>query len=799
MNAVQARLLGMHTDQRLALAKERHLAGDLAAARSLYEAVLADEPAHDDALFRLAVLDLQEGRYEASLARLDRAVKLAPHHARYRFARAQVLAALSRFDEAIEMYRTLLAPDTVSADVWFALALAFEAKGDLRQAIAAYESAVALEPAQVDALNNLGNCHRRLGNTGAAEAAYRRVLEMQPENAHALTNLGTLAQAAGRGAEAIDLLYDAIGAAPDSPVCLLNLGVALSEQRHFEEAVVMLERVLELDPQFPQAAYNLGNTFHATGQYREAQLQYRNALALDARHADALNNLGNVCKALGEYKAAAEAFEAAIAARPGFVDAYSNAGNLMRSLHRMDEAAGYFRAALSFDPAHSASYNNLGNVMKDIGALDECVDCYRRAVACDPHNVVAHSNLVYALSFQTDDPAAVLDEARRWAAQHEAPLRAARVPHVRGQGEAASAQRLKIGYVSPDFREHCQALFLMPLLSHHDRAAFEIVCYSTVERPDDTTRQLASHADVWKEVHALDDRQLADAIRADGIDILVDLTMHMADGRPLTFARKPAPVQAAWLAYPGTTGLGAIDYRLTDPRLDPPSNDTFYSERTLRLPDSFWCYDPLTDTPAVDALPATRNGYLTFGCLNNTCKLTDRTFALWSPVLRALPEARLVLLAPEGEARIRLARRLDAQGIAAERVTFMPFRPRENYLHTYHHIDIGLDAVPYNGHTTSLDSYWMGVPVVTRVGTTAVARGGLSQLHNLGLIELAADSDDAFVRIAVQLASDLPALATLRASLRERMQRSPLMDGARFARNVEAAYRQMWREWCAGS
>jgi protein O-GlcNAc transferase len=802
----------MRTDQCLALAKERHLAGDLASARTLYETVLTDEPANADVMFRLGVLGLQCAAYSDALSWLDRAIALAPRESRYQFARGQVLSAAGRFDDAIDTYRALLAFDATSADLWFALASALQSSGDARGAVAAYESSAALDPALADALNNLGNCHRQLGAPELAQDAYRRALAVQPDHASALTNLGTLLQESGQIDAAIGLLIEALRSAPDSPTCLLNLGVARYAHRQFDEAAVLLTRTLELDPHFPEAAYNRGNALHALGRRRDAQAQYRNAVALDPQHADAYNNLGNVSKELGEYKTASEAFDAAIRVRPGFVAAYNNAGNLMRTLRRTADAEALFEAALAVDPDHSVSHNNLGNVLKDCGALDEGIVHYRRAIESDPDNVVAHSNLAYALTFQAEDGEAVLEECRRWSAQHETLLRAARHPHT---NERSQHRRLRIGYVAADFRDHCQALFTVPFFSHHDHEQFEIFCYASVERPDDVTRRLAGYADVWRDVRELDDERLAQQIRADGIDILVDLTMHMADGRPLLFARKPAPVQVAWLAYPGTTGIEAIDYRLTDPNLDPldpvdvkgqrnargghtPStSDSHYTERSLRLPDSFWCYDPLTDEPAVNALPALTADTLTFGCLNNPCKLTDRTLAIWSTVLHEVPQARLLLMAPAGNAHQNLARRMERQGIDIQRVGFLPFQPRADYLRTYHQIDLGLDTFPYNGHTTSLDSFWMGVPVVTRVGATAVGRGGLSQIVNLGLDELAAYSDEEFVRIAVELAADRTRLADLRKSLRPMMEQSPLMDGARFARNVEAAYRQMWQEWCA--
>ncbi len=257
-------------------------------------------------------------------------------------------------------------------------------------------------------------------------------------------------------------------------------------------------------------------------------------------------------------------------------------------------------------------------------------------------------------------------------------------------------------------------------------------------------------------------------------------------------------MQVCWLAYPGTTGLETIDYRLTDPHLDPPGlNDDDYSEQSIRLADTFWCYDPLSSQPAVNALPALEKGHITFGCFNNFCKVNAGVVKLWAQVLKAVDRSQLLVLAPEGSHRHDTLDLLEQEGVTPDRVTFVAGRPRAQYLELYHRIDVGLDTVPYNGHTTSLDSFWMGVPVITIVGRTVVGRAGLSQLRNLGLPELIAESPEQYVRTAAGLANDLRRLAGLRATLRERMLNSPLMDAPRFARNVEAAYRRMWRRWCA--
>jgi len=311
---------------------------------------------------------------------------------------------------------------------------------------------------------------------------------------------------------------------------------------------------------------------------------------------------------------------------------------------------------------------------------------------------------------------------------------------------------------------------------------------------------LATSADGWRDTTHLADEQLADQIRQDQIDILVDLTMHMAHGRPLLFARKPAPIQVCWLAYPGTTGLTTMDYRFTDPHLDPPGDqDQYYSEHSIRLPDSFWCYQPLFDELAVNPLPVLTNGDVTFGCLNNFCKVNASVLDLWAQVLRAVDRSRLLLLAPGGSPRPRTHQTLRQHGISPDRVTFVDRRPLQDYFRLYQQIDICLDTFPANGHTTSLDAFWMGVPVVTFAGQTAIGRGGLSQLTNLGLPELVAHTPEQFVQIATALAGNLPRLSQLRATLRDRLQSSPLMDAPRFARNVENAFRQMWRHWCAST
>jgi protein O-GlcNAc transferase len=782
----------MTTDHLMELATGRHRAGDLAEARRLYRQILADVPTHAPALFRCGLLELQEGHPEPALALIEQAASLDPDEPRYHVGLGQALQTLGHFADAAAAYRRALRAERGSADAHFGLGAALQAQGKYAEAIDAYEHAVRFQEDHFGALNNLGNCQQRCGRFADAAAAYTRALALRPGEAGAMANLGTALQGVGRLDEAVELLRAAIELEPHATPHAVNLGIALCRRRDFAAAQTVLAAALARDPASADAAFNLGNAVHALGHSREAADLYQRAAELRPGFADALVNLGNMHRETGDFAAAATAYEAALRAKPDSVIAMNNAACLLRTQGRFDEAEDLLQRALSVDPRHSALHDNLGSVLKDMGEIDAAIESFRRSLQLDPGNAATHSNLAYALSFQSSQAQPILEECLRWDRRFGGGPPAA--PHQRS--DRSPLRRLRIGYVSPDFRDHCQSLFTIPLLSQHDHAAFEIFCYSSVERADAHTRRIAALADVWRDVRTLDDDALAAVIRNDRIDILVDLTMHMARGRPLTFARKPAPVQIAWLAYPGTTGMRAMDYRISDPRLDPVGIETHASERTIRLPDSFWCYDPLTSEPPVNALPALARGYLTLGCLNNPCKLTDHTLRLWGAVMQALGGSRLLLLAPPGRQRQRLSQRLAAHGIAAERVDLIPYRARAAYLRSYHDIDFGMDTLPYNGHTTSLDALWMGVPTITRVGQTCVGRGGLSQLFQLGLGELAAATDDAFIDAAVALAQDIPRLAELRQELRPRLERSPLMDAPRFARHMESVYRGVWSAHC---
>lgn len=534
---------------------------------------------------------------------------------------------------------------------------------------------------------------------------------------------------------------------------------------------------------------------HQAGRLQAAEQIYRQILQASPDQPDALHLLGVVAHQSGHHQAAVAHIRRAIALRPGSPSYYNNLGAAYRALGSLDDVVDCCRRAVAMKPDYVDAHNNLGMAYKDQGRLDDAIEAFREARELSPRDTEVWSNLLYTLWFNPDySLAEISQEHDRWNRALAEPLTKQAAPHA---NDRSRARRLRVGYVSPDFRRHSVGRFLLPLLEAHDRRRFEIFCYASVVAPDDMTERFQAESDTWRDVRGLSDEQVADVVRRDAIDILVDLTMHMGGNRLLMFARKPAPVQVTYLAYCGTTGLTAIDYRLTDPHIDPPGREEpHYSEKSLRLPDTSWCYRPLEAAPEVGPLPAAGAGHVTFGCLNNFCKVSEAALQAWAQLLKAVPGSRLLLHAGRGSHRQRTELDLGKRGVEAERLAFCDLLPIDEYLQLYNRIDVALDPFPYGGGTTTCDALWMGVPVVSLAGATPVGRAGLSILTNVGLNELVARDAGEYVQIAADLAGDRERLAGLRAGLRARMRQSPLVDEQRFASAVEDAYSQIWARWC---
>jgi len=609
--------------------------------------------------------------------------------------------------------------------------------------------------------------HYSGGRLQETEGLCRRILQMEPNHGAALHLLGVLALQTGNHDAAIDLMRRAIAANPNVAEYYSNLAVALTARGRLDEARSACRQALGLNPNLAEAHYNHGNALRDARLLGDAAAAYRQALAIRFDYPEAHNNLATVLKDMGQ----------------------------------LDQAITGYRQAAILKPDYAHALSNLANALKDVGQQDGAVATHRQAVDLAPGRPEIHSNLLLSLQYPlAADAALIAQESRRWNDRHAQPIRASIPAHANDRNPERA---LRIGFVSADLRMHSVAFFLVPLLEARDRKTFQAVCYATDARSDDVTERLRAGSDEWESLVGVSDDDAARRIRDDRIDILIDLGGHTAGNRLMLFARKPAPVQITYLGYVGTTGLSAIDYRLTDACADPPGADDGGPERLIRLPRGAWCFAPLSGEPVVADLPALRAGHVTFGSFNNLAKVTPYTMQLWARILLQIPASRLLVKSAvfrSPEARRRFQAYFTDRGIDLTRLELVADEPSQlQHLRQYDRVDIALDTFPYHGVTTTCEALWMGVPVLTLAGQRHASRIGVSLLTNAGYPEFVAQTPEAYVQQAADLVADLPRLATMRATMRDRLRSSPLMDAPQFAASLEAALRDAWRHWCVGS
>jgi predicted O-linked N-acetylglucosamine transferase (SPINDLY family) len=560
-------------------------------------------------------------------------------------------------------------------------------------------------------------------------------------------------------------------------------------------------RALTIDPDHGDALKLLGSVLGQTGRPEEASRMLERARDVDPDAPDTRALLGNVYALLGRTTEAMDAYGEAIARRPDDWAARNNLGLLCYREGRLAEAAETLAAVVEAIPGFAKAHNNLGLVLQAQARHVEAEAAFRRALEADPDYGEAGSNLLLGLNYRGDlHPEVVFAAHRAWADRHARP---AAGPATPGPEPGDAERRLRLGYLSPDFRAHPVALFFEPLLAAHDRSAFEVVCYSAAARPDPVTERLRRSADGWRDVLGLGDSALAERIRADRVDILVDLAGHTADNRLSALARRPAPVQVTYLGYPNTTGLECVDYRVTDVWADPPGPaDRLHTETLLRLPSGFLAYAPPPGAPAAAPPPSAAGAPLTFGSFNNAAKLGPEVIATWSRVLRRVPGARLLLKSRQFEddaTRERFRGAFVEAGVPVESVELVGWIPAiESHLEHYARVDVGLDPFPYNGTTTTCEALWMGVPVVALAGDRHAARVGVSVLERAGLADLVVADETAYVERAADLAQDAAGLVRLRETLRGRLAGSPAADVPGLTLELETAFREIWRRRCAG-
>ena len=673
--------------------------------------------------------------------------------------------------------------------------------------------------------------HQMAGEFKKAEIVFQQILQEDPDQPQVLHFLGVIAHQEGNNEKAVDLISAALSNEPGYVEAHFNLANSLKKLRRFDEAIESYKTVLKFKPDYLEALNNLGNTLNDIGNPEEAVSYYEKAIRIKSDKPELHNNLGNTYKRIGKLNRAISSFETAINIKsdyseaynnlgvtadeigrpeeallhfkmaltiePNSFRAYNNQGNALRKLRRIDAAIKSFEKALYLNPEMIEGHNNLGIAKKDIGELSQSLECFQRALEIDPHNMEAQSNFLMNLNYGSMDQKTLFEKHYLWGidAQNSNDLKL-----IKDFTNLLSEKKLHIGFISGDFRAHSVSYFLSPFFSNYDSGKLKVHCYSNSNISDETTKKFRKLVHQWNDIAGWSDQKVINKIKDDRISILVDLSGHTSGNRLTVFSKKPAPLQVTWIGYPNTTGLTSIDYRLSDLIADPPGvDDEFYTEKLIRLPNGFLCYMPPEDTPELAPPPFNTNKIITFGCFNNLAKINLDVLNLWKRILEALPESRLLLKSPvtnSGSIRKRFTD-FFKDTVEPKRVRFESWKTSvRSHLKDYNNVDIALDTFPYNGTTTTCEALWMGVPVITLSGERHASRIGASLLTRIGLSNLVAINSDDYHDITLQLAKDRVGLRILRAGMRNRMRESPLCDAISFSKDIEAAYQNMWREWC---
>lgn len=675
------------------------------------------------------------------------------------------LFAQRRYEEVEPLAKAMTKRFPLHCFGWKVLGAVFKQVGRSVDALIPMQRAVALSPSDAEAHNNLGDVLKDLGQLDAAVMSYRCSLAIKPDFAEAHN----------------------------------NLGIALRILGQLDAAVASYRRALEIKPDFAKAHYNLGNILKDFGQLNAAIASYRQALEIKPDYAKVHHNLGNVLKDLGLPDAAVASYRQALEINPDYAEVHSNLGTTLHDLGQLEGAMASYRRALEIEPDFAEAHNNLGVIQKDLGQLNAAMASHHRALEIKPDYAEAHSNLLFTHNYLSDQSAtALLAEARRFG-----DLAARRAhPYTDRLNVPEPGRSLRVGLVSGDLRSHPVGYFIesvLVALSSNASSRLKLIAYSSYVGGDMLTERIKASCHGWHSAVGISDESLARQIRDDRIDILIDLSGHTAHNRLPMFAWKPAPVQVSWLGYFATTGIGAMDYLIADPWSLPKMEEVHFTEKIWHLPETRLCFTAPQVNVEVSPLPALTNGFITFGSFNSLTKVNDAVVALWARVLMAVPESRLFLKARQlGDASERrsVVSRFATHGISADWLMLEGPEAREKYLDAYHRVDIALDPFPFPGGTTSVEGLWMGVPVLTLIGESLLARQGVGILMNAGLPEWLSINADDYVARAAAHAGDLSQLALLRSGLRRKVLASPLFDASRFARHFEAALTGMWAQWC---
>ena len=767
--------------------------GQLAEAAESYRRALALKPDLAPARFNLgnALRDL--GEFEPAAEAYRRALDVLPRHATLHMNLGNVLRRLGRLDEAIAHHRKAVALEPQRPETRYNLANALSASGERAEAITHYRAAVAARPEFTDAAQNLARLLVHDTGSDEVDSLLDRLLAHTPPSASTLVLVGRRRIAQEKWPQAAEALRAAIASGADEAVTHQLLGLALLRIKEIDGAIAAFRQALAHEAGMVSALHGLGLALQSRGDVGPAIEALREALKHKPDNNEIVANLGTLLVDGDSVNEGIALLRRAVAGNPNDATSFAKLANALFKIGQLSESIAACEAAIRLKPDLIAAHASMATALSNQGRLAEAAAAYRRVLELDPDDATTFSDLLFLSNYDADLPLETTAERHRAYGRHFETVAVS----ARAAAARETDRRLRIGYVSADFREHSVSYFAGSLLQAHDRSAVEVICYANVQQPDAATRRLQAQADGWRNIHGLTDDAAAALVADDRIDILVDLAGHTGGNRLGIFARKPAPVQVTYIGYPNSTGLTRMDCRLVDAITDPPGDgDALYTERLVRLPRCFLAYQPPIDAPAVRPRPSATTGWITFGSFNTLPKINAGTVAAWAAILNGVPGSRMLIKAPslaDAGTRTAYEAMFAGHGVAASRLELVAaLKERSEHLDLYNRVDIGLECFPYNGTTTTCEAMWMGAPVVTFRGDRHAGRVGASLLQAVGLGDWVAPSRDGFIALACALAGQPERVATLNRTLRERMQASPLCDMRGLARAVEAAYREMW-------
>jgi protein O-GlcNAc transferase len=822
---INPRLASAHNNRGNVLGELQRMTEALAS----YDNAIAIEPAYEQAWLNRGITLAQLGRFEEALASYDNAAIRRAADAAIWYNRGNALKELSRFTEALASYDRAIALKPDYADAFYNRGNALAALGRFGDAVASYDRAIALKPDHAEALNNRGNALGAQKRFDAAVASYEMAIAREPRHAAAWINRGlalyqlkrfdealtsydqAIAVRPGDAAafnsqgnafqakklfeEAIASYDQAIALAPDDPEAFSNRGNALRELKRLDDALASCDRAIEIKPGYAEAWINRAIALGELKRFDEALASYNRAIALKPDEARAFYNRGNTLRLLKRFDEALEDYDRAISRKPDFADAFDNRGAVLAEMARFEEAVASYNHTLALAPDHKFAFGGLADC-----AIRQC-DWTRRdqlSEALRRHVIDGTSCISPFLLLGCSDDAAL----HHSCARHHVLDRVGTAPQRLGSGTIRRNDKIRLAYLSSDFRGHAVAYLVAELFERHDRTQFEL--FGVSFGPDDgsdTRTRLAAAFDRFIDVRMQGDRAVAGLLNDLHIDIAIDLNGHTQDGRLGILAFRPAPIQVNYLGYPGTNGADFIDYIIADATVLPFDQQPHYTEHIVHLPD---CYQPndrkrriASRTPTREEVGLPAAGFV-FCCFNNTWKIAPPMFDVWMRLLKAVDGSVMWLYRDNPYAEANLRNEAAARGVDPSRLLFAGPLPHGDHLARHRLADLFLDTLPYNAHTTASDALWVGLPVLTCRGKAFAGRVAASLLTAVGLPELVTQSLDEYESLALRLATDAPLLRGIRQRLERNRLEFPLFDTDRLCRHIETAYTTMWELWQRG-